>query len=178
MQLLSIIKKSIFIIIYHGRWGLGLDISSPVPSLFSFCIANHPITAMTGTVVEDVQTSIVGTKMRADGPLLITHWGLSGPAVLKLSSYGARHLHDCGYNTKIAVNWFGSANENEVMEMLYEMSLRHPQKQVQDISRTGSGAKEYCFRHLDGLHLPHARHFHSGRLLQHLAQRLQLVATV
>ena len=113
--------------------GLGLDISSPVPSLFSFCIANHPITAMTGTVVEDVQTSIVGTKMRADGPLLITHWGLSGPAVLKLSSYGARYLHDCGYNTKIAVNWFGSANENEVMEMLYEMSLRHPQKQVQSI---------------------------------------------
>ena len=113
--------------------GLGLDIVEPVPSLFSLCLTNNPITCMTGTVVEDVHTSIVGTKMKAEGPLLITHWGLSGPAILKLSSYGARLLHDCNYKTKIAVNWFGSANENEVMELLYEMSIRHPQKQVQSL---------------------------------------------
>ena len=113
--------------------GLGLDIVEPVPSLFSLCLTNNPITCMTGTVVEDVQTSIVGTKMKAEGPLLITHWGLSGPAILKLSSYGARLLHDCNYKAKIAVNWFGSANENEVMELLYEMSIRHPQKQVQSL---------------------------------------------
>ena len=113
--------------------GLGLDIVDPVPSLFSLCLTNNPITDMTGTVVEDVHTSIVGTKMKADGPLLITHWGLSGPAILKLSSYGARLLHDCNYKAKIAVNWFGSANENEVMELLYEMSIRHPQKQVQSV---------------------------------------------
>ena len=113
--------------------GLGLDIVDPVPSLFSLCLTNNPITCMTGTVVEDVHTSIVGTKMKAEGPLLITHWGLSGPAVLKLSSYGARLLHDCNYKAKIAVNWFGSANENEVMELLYEMSIRHPQKQVQSL---------------------------------------------
>ena len=75
--------------------GLGLDIVDPVPSLFSLCLTNNPITDMTGTVVEDVQTSVVGTKMKAEGPLLITHWGLSGPAILKLSSYGARLLHDC-----------------------------------------------------------------------------------
>ena len=113
--------------------GLGLDIVDPVPSLFSLCLTNNPITDMTGTVVEDVQTSIVGTKMKAEGPLLITHWGLSGPAILKLSSYGARLLHDCNYKTKIAVNWFGSANENEVMNQLYELSIRHPQKQVQSV---------------------------------------------
>ena len=113
--------------------GLGLDIVDPVPSLFSLCLTNNPITCMTGTVVEDVQTSIVGTRMKAEGPLLITHWGLSGPAILKLSSYGARLLHDCNYKAKIAVNWFGSANENEVMELLYEMSIRHPQKQVQSL---------------------------------------------
>ena len=113
--------------------GLGLDIVEPVPSLFSLCLTNNPITCMTGTVVEDVHTSIVGTKMKAEGPLLITHWGLSGPAILKLSSYGAHLLHDCNYKAKIAVNWFGSANENEVMELLYEMSIRHPQKQVQSL---------------------------------------------
>ena len=113
--------------------GLGLDIVDPVPSLFSLCLTNNPITDMTGTVVEDVHTSIVGTKMKVDGPLLITHWGLSGPAILKLSSYGARLLHDCNYKTKIAVNWFGSANENEVMNQLSELSIRHPQKQVQSV---------------------------------------------
>ena len=113
--------------------GLGLDIVDPVPSLFSLCLTNNPITDMTGTVVEDVQTSIVGTKMKAEGPLLITHWGLSGPAILKLSSYGARLLHDCNYKTKISLNWFGSANENEVMNQLYELSIRHPQKQVQSV---------------------------------------------
>ena len=113
--------------------GLGLDIVEPVPSLFSLCLENNPITDMTGTVVEDVHTSIVGTKMKAEGPLLITHCGLSGPAILKLSSYGARLLHDCNYKTKISLNWFGSANENEVMELLCEMSIRHPQKQVQSV---------------------------------------------
>ncbi len=113
--------------------GLGLDIVEPVPSLFSFCLANHPITEMSGTVVKDVQTSVVGTKMRADGPLLITHWGLSGPAVLKLSSYGARHFHDSDYKTDIAVNWFGPANEGEVTEELSGLAVRHPQKQVQSV---------------------------------------------
>lgn len=112
---------------------LGIEIVDPVPSLFSFCLTNHPITQMMGTVVEEVQTAIVGTKVRAEGPLLITHWGLSGPAVLKLSSYGARYLHDCDYKTKIAVNWYGGANENEVMEDICRLASRNPQKQVQSV---------------------------------------------
>lgn len=112
---------------------LGIEIVDPVPSLFSFCLTNHPITQMMGTVVEEVQTAIVGTKIRAEGPLLITHWGLSGPAVLKLSSYGARYLHDCDYKTKIAVNWYGGANENEVMEDICRLASRNPQKQVQSV---------------------------------------------
>lgn len=112
---------------------LGIEIVDPVPSLFSFCLTNHPITQMMGTVVEEVQTAIVGTKIRAEGPLLITHWGLSGPAVLKLSSYGARYLHDCDYKTKIAVNWYGGANENEVLEDICRLASRNPQKQVQSV---------------------------------------------
>lgn len=112
---------------------LGLEIVEPVPSLFSFCLACNTITDMTGTVVEDVQTSIVGTKMKAHGPLLITHKGMSGPAILKLSSYAARFLHDCDYKTKIAVNWFGDANENEVVSGICQLALRHPQKQVQSV---------------------------------------------
>lgn len=112
---------------------LGLEIVEPMPSLFSFCLACNSITDMTGTVVEDVQTSIVGTKIKAEGPLLITHKGFSGPAILKLSSYAARLLHDCDYKTKIAVNWFGDANENEVVNEICQLALRHPQKQVQSV---------------------------------------------
>ena len=71
---------------------LGHDIMSPVPSLFTFNIADAAFKALMGTVIEDVTVSIVGTKHKASGPLLVTHWGASGPAILKLSSYGARYV--------------------------------------------------------------------------------------
>ena len=77
------------------RWlgDLGHEIAAPVPSLFTFQIADEALHALMGTVVEDVVTMIPGTKLRAEGPLLITHWGMSGPAILKLSSYGAAIMH-------------------------------------------------------------------------------------
>lgn len=93
-----------------------LEIVEPRPSLFSFCLPRNSITEMTGTVVNDVSVSISGTKHRASGPLLITHWGVSGPAILKLSSYAARSLFDNDYKAKLAVNWFGDKNENDVLE--------------------------------------------------------------
>ena len=107
---------------------LGLDISDPVPSLFSLSLGNDPITALTGTVVGDVSVAIPGTRMRASGPLLITHWGLSGPAVLKLSSYGARWLAEHDYRANISINWFGDANEGDVAGMLSAMAADNPQK--------------------------------------------------
>ena len=75
---------------------LGHKIASPVPSLFTFTINDHAFCNLMGTVVDSVAVTIPGTKMRAEGPLLVTHWGMSGPAVLKLSSYAARWLaeHD------------------------------------------------------------------------------------
>ena len=88
------------------RWlsELGHEIESPVPSLFTFQIADEALQALMGTVVEDVMTLIPGTKLRAEGPLLITHWGMSGPAILKLSSYGARLLAEQQYRAPLAVN--------------------------------------------------------------------------
>ena len=71
----------------------GHEIEQPVPSLFTFNIKDRSFLELMGTVVEPVIASIPGTKMRAEGPLLITHWGMSGPAALKLSSYAARHLN-------------------------------------------------------------------------------------
>lgn len=112
---------------------LNLDIVTPVPSLFSICLPNHPITELTGTVVEHASATLVGTKLRAEGPLLITHWGMSGPAILKLSSYAARQLHDSGYKARISVNWLGNANEVEAMETIMELAIKNPAKQLASV---------------------------------------------
>ncbi len=104
----------------------------PVPSLFTFSIADEALRALMGTVVEDATAAIPGTNFRASGPLLITHWGVSGPAILKLSSYAARELHDHNYQMPLAVNWT-SRKDPEIQQELQEIIIRHPQKQLSSI---------------------------------------------
>ena len=116
--------------------GLGLEFVEPVPSLFSFCLPQHPITHLTGTVVDNVSISITGTKLKSSGPLLITHWGISGPAVLKLSSYGARYLKEHDYKTVVSVNWFGHQTENEVLDMIGRMGAENMHKQLHSVYPT------------------------------------------
>jgi predicted Rossmann fold flavoprotein len=120
------------------RWlgDMGHELEYPVPSLFTFQIADEALHALMGTVVEDVVTMIPGTKLRAQGPLLITHWGMSGPAILKLSSYGARLLADQQYRAQLAVNWT-NRRDTEVMTMLDEIIICSPQKQLKTISPCG-----------------------------------------
>lgn len=113
-----------------------IPIVPPVPSLFTFRIDDERLHALTGTVVEDVMTMIPGTKLRAEGPLLITHWGMSGPAILKLSSYGARILAENGYQMPLAVNWT-NRRDTEVMTILDEMMIRNPQKQLTTVAPCG-----------------------------------------
>ena len=76
---------------------LGHNIEEPVPSLYTFNLPGNPITKLTGVSVPDVRLKIAGTKLAERGPLLITHWGLSGPAVLRLSAWGARELKEKNY---------------------------------------------------------------------------------
>lgn len=95
---------------------IGHTIESPVPSLFTFNIPNHSITQLMGVSVEQAQIKIVGSKLNNSGPLLITHWGLSGPAVLKLSAYGARELSSTNYHFKILVNWLMQYNEQTLKD--------------------------------------------------------------
>jgi predicted Rossmann fold flavoprotein len=90
---------------------LGHTIELPVPSLFTFNIPNNTITALMGLSVANVQVKITGTKLATQGPILITHWGLSGPAILKLSAFAARELANKNYEFNITVNWC-SALEN------------------------------------------------------------------
>ena len=120
------------------RWlsDMGHTIELPVPSLFTFQIADEALHALMGTVVEDAVTMIPGTKLRAQGPLLITHWGMSGPAILKLSSYGARLLADQQYHAPLAVNWT-NRRDTEVMAVLDEIIIRSPQKQLKTIAPCG-----------------------------------------
>lgn len=112
---------------------LGLDIIAPVPSLFSLALGESQLLPLSGTVVQDVTASLAGTKFRADGPLLITHWGVSGPAVLKLSSLAARHLADHSYTGTLAINWLGNATPTAAADMLRAMQAENPNKQLQNI---------------------------------------------
>jgi len=108
---------------------LGHEIEAPVPSLFTFAIADERFHSLQGMVVEGAEAHIPGTKFRTQGPLLITHWGMSGPAVLRLSSYAARYLAENDYQAPLAVNWLGM-NELEVSQKLGEQARREPQKQI------------------------------------------------
>lgn len=112
---------------------LDIEIEQPVPSLFSLCLPGDSITELMGTVVEEAAVSIPATKHRAIGPLLITHWGMSGPAVLKMSSHAARHLHSCNYKTDIIVNWFGDTKAADVEEEILRMISANPKKQAGNI---------------------------------------------
>ncbi len=93
---------------------LGHTIETPVPSLFTFNMPKNPIRELMGLSVPNAQIKLTGSKLQTSGPLLITHWGLSGPAVLKLSAWAARVLEDKQYNFEIIVNWLGDISEAEL----------------------------------------------------------------
>ncbi len=107
----------------------GHEVVPPVPSLFSLTIADPQLTALMGLVIPDVALQLTSTKLRATGPLLITHWGFSGPAMLKLSSYGARLLADVSYQHPLAVNWL-QQHESTILQTIDEAIVRDSHKQL------------------------------------------------
>ena len=107
-------------------------VEEPVPSLFTFNINDDDLRALMGTVVEEATAYIPGTNFKASGPLLITHWGMSGPAILRLSSYAARELHTHQYQMPLAVNWC-SKKDATVQAELQAIIAQHPQKQLATI---------------------------------------------
>ncbi|MCE3282929.1 MAG: NAD(P)/FAD-dependent oxidoreductase [Chitinophagaceae bacterium] len=95
------------------------SIETPVPSLFTFNMPGNPITELMGVVVEDAAVKVTGTKLNEHGPLLITHWGMSGPVILRLSAWGARELAEKNYHFTVQVNWLnGKYNEATLREKL------------------------------------------------------------
>ena len=99
----------------------------PVPSLFTFNINDKRLVDLLGTSVPNATVNIVGTKLEATGPLLITHWGMSGPAVLKLSAFGARILADKNYQYNVEVNWISRPTE-KVLNVLLNLKKKEPRK--------------------------------------------------
>lgn len=111
---------------------LGHKIEQPVPSLFTFNMPSEEITKLMGIVVEETMTSVQGTKLKSDGPLLITHWGMSGPSILKLSAFGARALEQKNYSFNIQVNWVNIQSYEEVAQELKSLSEKNLNKQLQN----------------------------------------------
>jgi predicted Rossmann fold flavoprotein len=109
---------------------LGHLIKAPVPSLFTFNLPKDPITQLMGLVVEKVRVKIIGEKITTFGPLLITHWGFSGPAVLIASSYGARNLASLNYQFEIEINWLEKQNSELLFQELQEITKLYPQKTI------------------------------------------------
>jgi hypothetical protein len=109
---------------------LGLEIIDPVPSLFTFNMPNESITSLMGNVVNEVTVKIEGEKRMGKGPLLITHWGMSGPAILGLSAWAARSLHEKNYNFHILVNWLNETTENELRNKLDEVKSINQNKKI------------------------------------------------
>lgn len=102
---------------------LHLKIVPSVPSLFTFNMPSHPVTKLMGVSVPHTKLRILETKLEAEGPLLVTHWGLSGPAVLRLSAWGARELAERQYQFKVRISWLPEHREDSLRDLLQQ--FRH-----------------------------------------------------
>ena len=108
----------------------GHNIIPSVPSLFTFNIKDKRIDGLAGISVGSAVVAVAGTKLKEQGPLLITHWGMSGPAILKLSAWGARILHDKNYSFNLIINLLPHMSQEEVRQQLEKQKQLFPKKQV------------------------------------------------
>lgn len=101
---------------YKWLTALGHSFETPAPSLFTFNVPKNPISELMGISVENVEVKINGTKLFQNGPILITHWGFSGPVILKLSAFAAKQLGALQYQFSISINWLSDYHENSLLE--------------------------------------------------------------
>jgi predicted Rossmann fold flavoprotein len=116
---------------YNILQSLHFQINTPVPSLFTFNLLKSDIIALSGLSVGNVAVKVAGEKMQNDGPILITHWGFSGPAILKLSAWGARYFAETEYKFKILINWCNEFSNKEVELAFDQIKLTNPKKVIQ-----------------------------------------------
>ena len=126
-------SKSVWDMIGH----LGHTIVPPVPSLFTFNVKDPRIVDLPGVSVPQAQVRIQGTKFQAEGPLLITHWGFSGPGILRLSAWAARDLHEMNYQFQILINWAHPLQLHDLQEQLPAFKEQNARKPVSKNNPTG-----------------------------------------
>ena len=120
---------------------LGHTIEPPVPSLFTFHCDDARLVGLSGVSVENAAVAVRGTKLRSAGPLLVTHWGLSGPAILKLSAWGARELHATDYKFALALNWVAPRSLEQTRAALAAERTTHAKRQVATTNSFGLPAR-------------------------------------
>ena len=116
---------------------LGHSIVEPVPSLFTFNTKDTRLRDLSGVSVADARLRIPGSKLSAEGPLLVTHWGLSGPAVLRISAWGARELQATDHRFSLEINFSAKTSPSEVAESMLQWKVEHAKKQVASNARFG-----------------------------------------
>lgn len=114
---------------YKWLENFGHKIEKPVPSLFTFNVPDSDISELQGISMPNAKVKVLSTKLEQSGPILITHWGFSGPAVLKLSAWGARILNNLNYKFKIHINWLGDVNDEELKNRL-DVILQENKKKI------------------------------------------------
>lgn len=129
----------------HYLERLGHKIEAPIPSLFTFNIKDRAFCDLMGTVVDPVVVAIPGTKLRAQGALLVTHWGVSGPAALKLSSYAARLLAENDYKAPLAISWTDELTRQDVESCLLKFQAANPRKQVANLHPFGLPSRLWLY---------------------------------
>lgn len=116
---------------------MGHEIETPVPSLFTFNIADEELRRLMGAVVLTATVGLASTKWRADGALLLTHWGMSGPAILRLSSYAARYLAERDYKARLMVNWLSADEETVRNVVLRKMATEQGRRAMANVRPEG-----------------------------------------
>ena len=108
----------------------GHAVEAPVPSLFTFHIDDDRLRGLEGLAVAEASVRLPGTHWESQGPVLVTHWGLSGPAILRLSAWAARPLHECGYRSGLEINWAAPHTREAVLQALIGERAAHPRRRV------------------------------------------------
>lgn len=159
----------------HGIWleQMGVRLESGVPSLFTFQLPAHPIVQLQGVAIPKVRLHLPGFRHTETGPLLITHWGFSGPAVLRLSAWAARYLADCSYHHDLLVNWLPDWTEDHVRSHLMECRLRWAGSRIGHRQELGIPMRLWQYMvHQSGIALDHRWADLSSKALNTLVQEL------
>ncbi len=149
---------------------LGHTVQKPVPSLFTFNVPTSPLKQLSGISVQSVELKIRGSALTQKGPLLITHFGFSGPAALKLSAWGARYLHEKAYKVELAINWLPELTQEELLTQLLKFKAHFPNKSL--ASESSFALPKNLWKELLGESFAKRLADISHKDLQNLAQKL------